>query len=75
MGITRDKFLLRHVTFGKRDEHGNYTVNYKGQRIGDVVEDGGYWYGCPTGQSKIEASSRHNASEALLDAWIAEHGE
>lgn len=78
MGITRDKFLLRHVVFEKRGWH-DYIVNYKGQHIGEVVEekDSREWRAYLTGQLAVVANmaTRHNACEALVDAWVSEHGE
>ena len=53
-------------------------MNYKGTYVGWVSEsagEGGWSYGFADKEKLGDAPSRHNASEALLDAWIAEHGE
>jgi hypothetical protein len=78
MGVTRDKFLLRHVVFQPSETKGRMFMNYKGNCIGwidQIAGESGWSYGFAAKEKIGEAESRHNASEALLDAWIAEHGE
>ena len=74
MGITRDKFLLRHVVF--RPSGDKDLLHYKGVHVGWVSPgEYGWSYGFANEDQLGNEHTRHNASEALLDAWIAEHGE